>query len=147
MPHRILKKIVGDRKLVQVTLEASVFDACEIMKTHHVTAVLIVNEGSEGAVAEGIFTKRDLLRRVVVAGHDPKATPITDVMTRELFVIDADQSGFEAVRVMRDENIRHMVVSNLERGYGVISLRDILGQELAAFEKELDFEKKVWEEI
>jgi len=144
MPDRTLKDIVGDRKLVQASPEASVRDACARMQERHVTAVLIVGK----AGVEGIFTKRDLLRRVIVAGIDPESTPVADVMTPAPFMMDASRSGFEAVRLMREEKTRHIVVSGLDGGaYGVISLRDILGRELATFERELDFEKKIWEEI
>jgi len=144
MPHRTLRDIVGNQDLIHVAPEAVVRRACEKMQDRHVTAVLIVAEGA----LQGIFTKRDLLRRVVVPGYDPEITHISEVMTPNPFTIHADRLGFEAVRTMREEKTRHIVVSGLEGGrFGVISLRDILGRELAAFENELDFERKVWEEI
>jgi len=144
MPQRTLKDIVGNRDLQYVAPDAPVHEACQKMHDHHVTAVLVI----DGDQLKGIFTKRDLLRRVVVAGLDPNTTPIAAVMTSNPIALAARKLGFEAVRTMRDEKTRHMVVTGLQPGpYGVISLRDILGKELAAFENELAFENKVWEEI
>lgn len=145
MPERKLREIVGDQVLLQVTPETKVHEACRRMGERHVTPALVV----DGGALKGIFTKRDLLRRVVVEGRDPAATPITDVMTPDPFCMDCDHLGFEAVRKMRAEKTRHMVVRGLPGGdgYGVVSLRDIRGRELATFERELASEKKFWEEI
>lgn len=144
MPHRTLREIVGNQDLLHVVPDAVVRQACERMQERHVTAVLVV----AGDDLQGIFTKRDLLRRVVVVGRDPEITLISEVMTPRPFTIHANRLGFEAVRTMREEKTRHIVVSGLDEGrYGVVSLRDILGRELAAFENELEFERKVWEEI
>jgi len=148
MPHRTLKDIVGGRKLIEVPPDANVHDACAKMTERHVTAVLIVDKTGPMPMVQGIFTKRDLLRRVTLAGLEPSATPVSEVMTPSPFCMDGARSGFEAVRLMREEKTRHVVVTGLDGGnFGVISRRDILGQELATFEKELDFENKIWEEI
>ena len=144
MPHRTLREIVGDQDLLHVGSEASVLDAAKRMAERHVAAVLVIDDGQ----LQGIFTERDLLQRVVAVGLDPAGTPVSKVMTQRPLSVTADQTGFEAVRRMREEGIRHMVVSDLDGiGYGVVSLRDFLGSEMAAFEKELEFEGKLWEEI
>ncbi len=144
MPQRKLREIVGDRKLLHVAPDMTVDEACQEMGKHFLTAVLVL----DGGQLCGIFTKRDLLSRVVNMGLDPKTAPIADAMTANPIVMDAGRLGLEAVRAMRDEKIRHMVVSGLDGdGYGVICLGDIGGSEFAAFENELNFENKVWEEI
>ena len=144
MPHRSLRDIVGDRNLVYGGPDMSVRQACEKMLDHHVTAILILADGK----LKGIFTKRDLMQRVIVRGHDPETTPLSEVMTRNPVTIDAQRLGFEAVKLMCEEKTRHIIVSGLNNGgYGVVCLHDIKGRELAAFENEMAFEKKVWEEI
>lgn len=147
MPQRKLREIVGDRVFLHVPPETTVRDACERMRDGHVTSVLVL----DGGTLKGIFTKRDLVHRVVAADRDPAQTMIVEVMTPDPTCMHADCLGFEAVRAMREENTRHMVVHGLDRtdgsGYGVISRRNIPGSEMAAFENKLAFEKKVWEEI
>ena len=143
MPRRKLIDIVGDQELLFTTPDASVQEVAKQMAARHVAAILVVEDG----VLKGVFTERDLLQRVVAAGLDTVNTSISQVMTPDPISLDARRSGFEAVRTMSDEGIRHIVVTGLTGGFGVISMRDFLGSEMADFKKEIDFESGVWENI
>jgi CBS domain-containing protein len=68
-------------ELISVAASATVAEAVDVMATRRVGAVVIKTE--DGLVG-GIFTERDLLVRVVRAGLDPKKTPISLVMTRDV---------------------------------------------------------------
>ena len=74
----ILKK-KGPHALA-VGLDASVFDAIVLMNERNVGAVAV----TQGAYLIGIFTERDLLRRVAGEKRDPTQTCVSDVMTREV---------------------------------------------------------------
>ncbi len=143
MPRRKLIDIVGDQELLFTTPDASVQEVAKQMAARHVAAILVVEDG----VLKGVFTERDLLQRVVAAGLDTVNTSISQVMTPDPISLDARRSGFEAVRTMSDEGIRHIVVTGLTGGFGVISMRDFLGGEMADFEKAMDFQSHVWENI
>ena len=143
MAHRTLREIINQRDPVCAGPQTTVRDGCRHMADMRVKALLIVDHGKP----VGIFTKRDLIDKVVVAGLDPETTALADVMTTRMESLDADRLGFEAVRVMRAENIRHLIVTGLDGGFGVLSIHDILGAEMADFENELAFETKVWEEV
>ncbi len=143
MPKRKLIDIVGDQELLYTAPDAPVQEAVEQMAARHVAAILVVEAGA----LKGVFTERDLLQRVVAAGLDTVNTTISQVMTPDPISLDARQSGFEAVRTMYEEGIRHIVVTGLAGGYGVVSMRDFLGSELADFEKAMDFQSHVWEDI
>ena len=143
MPRRKLIDIVGDQELLFTTPDAPVQEVAKQMAARHVAAILVVEDG----VLKGVFTERDLLQRVVAVGLDTVNTSISRVMTPDPVSLDAQRSGFEAVRTMYEEGIRHIVVTGLTGGYGVISMRDFLGSEMADFEKEMDFESGVWENI
>ena len=71
----------GSDELISVAASATVAEAVAVMAEREVGAVLVMNE--DGLVA-GIFTERDLLVRVVQAGRDPKTTPLSMVMTRDV---------------------------------------------------------------
>jgi len=71
----------GSDELVTVMTSATVSDAVDAMTRHDIGAVLVMTE--DGKVG-GIFTERDVLVRVVRAGRDPKSTPVSMVMTREV---------------------------------------------------------------
>ncbi len=143
MPRRKLIDIVGDQELLFTASDASVQAVAEQMAARHVAAILVVEDGA----LKGVFTERDLLQRVVAAGLDTVNTSISQVMTPDPISLDARRSGFEAVRIMYEEGIRHIVVTALNGGFGVVSMRDFLGSEMADFEKEMDFQSGVWENI
>jgi len=113
------------------------------MSQRHVASLPILRDGD----LVGIFTERDMLQRVVARGVDPATTAVSQVMTPSPITVDADLTGFEAVRTMHERGVRHLVVTGLGgTGYGIISIRDFPTSELATFEREIEFEERVWEE-
>ncbi len=143
MPNRKLIDIVGDQELLFTAPDAPVQEAAEQMAARHVAAILVVEDGA----LKCIFTERDLLQRVVAPGLDTVNTLISQVMTPDPISLDARRSGFEAMRTMYDKGTRHIVVTGLGDGYGVVSMRDFLSSEVADFEKAMDFQSRVWEDI
>ena len=141
MPHRRLREIVGSQELLHVPPETTVMEAAKRMAERHVAAVLVVADGG----LQGVFTERDLLRRVVVAGKDPSDVAVGDVMSRNPVTIAASEPGHEALRIMREEGIRHIVVHGVgAAGFAILSLRDFFSGEVAEAEQELDFQDRVW---
>jgi CBS domain-containing protein len=144
MPHRSLREIVSSQELLHVPPETTVLDAAKRMAERHVAAVLVVADGG----LRGVFTERDLLRRVVVAGKDPAGVAIGDVMSPNPVSVDAGIPGYEALRVMREEGIRHIVVNGVgAEGFAILSMRDFFSGEIAEAVQEMDFQDRVWEEI
>ncbi len=144
MPHRTLGAILQNQELLHTTPDTSVQAAALKMAERNVAAILII----EDAELLGIFTERDLLRRVVAKGLNPLETPVGGVMTSDVVTLHVNATGFEAVRMMREQGVRHIVVSGLnETGYAVASIRDFLSSELANFDREIEFEHRLWEEL
>ena len=73
-------KILAPNEPIKCAPDTTVHAAILQMAEKRRAAVVIVNR--QGAL-QGIFTERDLLRRVAVPGRDPKTTPLSEVMTRE----------------------------------------------------------------
>ncbi|MFN3813440.1 MAG: CBS domain-containing protein, partial [Aquificaceae bacterium] len=84
----------------------------------------------------GIITDRDVTLRVVYKGLDPKTTPLEQVMTKDLFVLDENMGLFEALMFMKDKGVRRYPVVNSEgKLTGFFSLDDVLfllGKEFSA---------------
>jgi CBS domain-containing protein len=114
------------RGVVHLSAAVSVREACEVMATNHVGAVLVM----EGGRLDGIFTERDALNRVLAAGLDPDATPLGEVMTRELVTLSPQTPVTEALRLMSEIGFRHVPIVEQEEVQGIISLRDFVGVEL-----------------
>src|SRR5258706_62094 len=60
-----------------VSPSTSIRACIDLMVKHAMGCVLV----TEGASLQGIFTERDVLKRVVAAGVDPATTPVSTVMT------------------------------------------------------------------
>jgi len=74
----------------------------------------------------GIFTERDLMRRVVRQGRDPKSTPMSTVMTPDIRSVPAGESMVEVLRIMLEHGYRHMLVADGGKPAGVVSIRDLM---------------------
>jgi CBS domain-containing protein len=112
-------------KLVSVAASATVAEAVATMAERRVGAVLIMNEDE---LVSGIFTERDLLVRVVQAGRDPRATPISLVMTRELRFVTPGTTIEAALSLMHINRHRHLLVIDGPKVYGLVSIGDMVRQ-------------------
>lgn len=74
----------------------------------------------------GIFTERDVLRRVVDQGWDPGFTPVATVMTSDLSFASPDMSVASAMELMTAKRFRHLPVLDGDRLAGVVSSGDLL---------------------
>jgi CBS domain-containing protein len=85
----------------------TVFNAVNEMNDKNFGSIAVI--GSDGRVV-GIFTERDLLRRVVARGKDPQETTLADVMTKEIRVAAASDEVIDWLRQMSNERFRHVPV-------------------------------------
>ena len=79
----------------------------------------------EGEKAVGIFTERDLLRRVVGEGKAPDATLISEVMSSPVKSCKPSDDVNECFGLLGTEKFRHLAVLDNDEPVGVISLRDV----------------------
>jgi CBS domain-containing protein len=91
---------------VTVSEDESILDAVKRMAELNIGAIPVVNERGE---VVGIFSERDLLKRVVARGLSYE-TKIKDVMTKNPVTISPDASVDEAKRVMAKIKARHLPV-------------------------------------
>lgn len=107
----------------RIAEQATVDEAVGLMNEHKIGAVVAVN--GEGEVS-GIFTERDVLRRVLGANLNPSDATVADVMTRDVVCCESDMT-LEDVRVlMKQRKIRHLpVVDDQGRITGMISIGDV----------------------
>lgn len=121
-----LRDIMRHGFLFTVQRDASVADAVRVMVSQNVAIVSVLH----GDRLVGVFSERDVVRRVVARGLDPAATRIEDVMTRELVVADADEDYQSAMHKMDRAHIRHLPVVSEGRLLSMISIRDLMRVEL-----------------
>ena len=112
-------------ELISVAASATVAEAVDVMATRRVGAVVIKTE--DGLVG-GIFTERDLLVRVVRAGLDPKTTPISLVMTRDVRFVTPGTTVEAALSLIHMNRHRHLLVIDGPKVFGLISIGDLVRQ-------------------
>jgi len=78
----------------------------------------------------GIFSERDLMKRVVVEGRDPRATRVDEVMTEDPLTVRPDENLETCMVLMRRHGFRHLPVCEGKELRGIVSLRDILLHDL-----------------
>ncbi len=108
--------------LFVVQRTAMVSEAVRVMAAHNVGIVTVL----DGDKLAGVFSERDVVRRVVDHGLEPARTPVGDVMTTELVVADPDEDYQSAMRKMDQANIRHLLVVSEGRILSMISIRDLM---------------------
>jgi sigma-B regulation protein RsbU (phosphoserine phosphatase) len=108
---------------VSVPPETPVQHALSLMNERRIGA-LLVREG-EGPLL-GIFTERDLLRRVVSAVPGWRDYPVADWMTKSPHTIGPDVDWDDAVGMMAKVRVRHLPVIEGDRVVGLISNRQLM---------------------
>ena len=119
-----LKDILAgkDSKVISVDPRATVMEAAVLMNQYRI-GFLVVADGERPV---GVFSERDILRRIVVARLDPGKTLVNEVMSTEMLVCNPSTSVEEARSVMKNRRIRHLpVVNGHERLVGLVSIGDL----------------------
>lgn len=111
------------QELVSVSPTATVQEAVEIMAGREVGAVLI--RGAGGTV-EGIFTERDVLKRMVAEQRDTRTTRVAEVMSRNVRFVAPETAVEQALQLMVTHRYRHLLVQEGSQVLGLISIRDIM---------------------
>jgi CBS domain-containing protein len=100
---------------------ASVLEAAQLMNERQIGSVLVIERNT----LIGIFTERDVMRRIVAEKRDPATTVLSEVMTREVAYASAHTTLDEIRIAMRERRIRHMPVLEKKRVMGIISIGDL----------------------
>jgi CBS domain-containing protein len=119
MAQSIREVMTADPRTVDA--DATCVDAAREMRDGDVGSIVVVENG---AVA-GIITDRDIVVRVVADGTDPSTAKVRDAATMNPVTLTVDQSVDDAIRVMREQDIRRIVVVQDNRPAGIVSLGDL----------------------
>lgn len=133
MPRRPIRAVIAGRPLHAAPSTTTVQQAARLMAEQRIGALLIV----DGGHLVGIFSERDALNRVLAKALDPATTTLAEVMTPNPRTTPIDKPLAYALHIMHAEGFRHMPVTDGDRPVGMVSVRDALGVEIAAFERDL----------
>jgi CBS domain-containing protein len=116
-----------NRDVVIVSKDESVSAAIELMRSHHVGDVVVVETIEETTMPVGILTDRDIVLEILAEGVDLDAVAIVDVMSYELVTVTENTTLIDTIKLMRDKGVRRIPVVNEKGGLeGLLSVDDIL---------------------
>jgi len=110
-----------DGAVFTIPSTVTVAEAVQEMNAHKVGSVLIMN----GLRLAGIFTERDVLRRVVGADLDPKFTPVSKVMSSNVLTIEPTATVQQVMEIFAERRCRHLPVMSDGNLLGLISIGDV----------------------
>ncbi len=97
--------------------------AAQLMRQQNVGPIPVCDQSKR---CVGIITDRDIAVKVVAEGRDPVRTPVSEIMTREVFSCRPADDVQAAIETMERQQVRRIpVVDDNGRVLGIISQADI----------------------
>ncbi len=104
-----------------VSADSTLTEAARFMRDDDIGALVVEREGS----IAGIVTDRDIVVGAVASGRDPSSTPVEEVATRNVVTVTPDQDVEDVRRLMREHDVRRIVVEQDGRPAGIVALGDL----------------------
>jgi CBS domain-containing protein len=120
-------ELVKDQETYRADVGQTVLELAQAMVDRNIGAVPVLREGE----LIGIFSERDLMRRVVAVGLDPSTTLVGDVMTEDPLTVPPDEDLETCMVLMRRHGFRHLPICEGKLLKGLVSLRDIMLHDLS----------------
>jgi CBS domain-containing protein len=108
--------------LATIHSEASLLAAAQLMREKRVGSLLTIEAGE----IVGIVTERDLVRKGLASKQDAGSAHVSAVMSSPLLSIDVNRTIRDASKVMAEQGVRHLTVTENGKIVGVLSVRDLV---------------------
>ncbi len=117
-----IRDILQNREVFTIQSGSSIKDAVNYMASKGVGLVPVM----KNEMLVGVFSERDLVKRVIAKDKDLILTPVDDVMSTNLVIAKIDESNESVLAKMKEAKTRHILIIDNEKLVGVLSLRDLL---------------------
>ena len=124
----LIRHVIRDREPYSMRESDTVQDAAEFMAARNIGAVCIVDDSGK---LLGVFSERDVVKRVVLQKRDPSNVRVGEVLSELRAVINCDETPHQALERMELIGTRHLPVVDGERWVGMLSMRDLMRVELS----------------
>jgi CBS domain-containing protein len=127
-----------NNRILVLAPDAMVIDALELMMRENVGAVMVV----ENEKLVGIFSERDYARKGIIMGRKAKSTPLTEVMTNNVFTVTPEMNMEDCMQLFSDKRIRHLPVMHDNHLLGMLSIGDIVNAIIVEQKEHIQFLEK-----
>lgn len=124
----LIKDVIREREPYSINASTTVQAAAEFMAARNIGAVCVVDDAGK---LVGVFSERDVLKRIVVQQRDPTAVKVGDVTSALRAVIRCDETPQQALERMELIGSRHLPVVDDDGWVGMLSMRDLLRVEVS----------------
>ena len=121
-----LRQVIQRLHVIHAAPTATVFDVAALMSEARIGCIPVL----DGETLVGVFSERDLMTRVVVEGLDAHTTSVRSVMTREVVTATLDDRVERCLEKMQSVGCRHLPVVADGRVIAMISMRDLMRDEI-----------------
>ncbi|MFZ3213238.1 MAG: CBS domain-containing protein [Terriglobales bacterium] len=125
--------LIKDNQTQTIRADQSVLEAAREMVASNIGAVPVLRDGE----LVGIFSERDIMKRVVAEGRDPARTRVSEVMTADPLSVDMREGIEHCMVLMKEHGFRHLPICDGKKLKGIVSLRDILLRDLTEKDEEV----------
>jgi len=125
--------LIKNQVTYQAEMGQTVLETVRVMVEHNIGAIPVVHNNQ----LVGIFSERDLMKRVVAEGLDTRSTCLAEVMTDDPLTVNMYENVGNCMALMRRHNFRHIPVCHEGQLVGIVSLRDILLHDLTEKDDEV----------
>jgi CBS domain-containing protein len=108
--------------IVSIHPDATVFDAIGKMADNDVGSLVVIDR--EALV--GIITERHYARNVVLKGKTSPATPVREIMEKNVVTARPEQFVEECMALMTEKRVRHLPVIEGGKLVGIVSIGDLV---------------------
>ena len=114
-------------EVIAVQPSDTVLQAANLMNDRNIGGVVVL----DGDRLAGIFTERDVLRRVVAQALDPSDITVAEVMTTPVITCPPDLTLEDCAAIMTTRGVRHLPVQEGGELAGVVTIRDLLAYKVS----------------
>lgn len=114
--------------------DVPVSELLRALAEHNVGAIVVVGAGG----VAGIVSERDVVRRLHERGADLLSSPVSEIMTTEVFTCSPADTVDSLTVVMTERRFRHVPVLSDGQLVGIVSIGDVVKSRIGQLEQSQD---------
>ena len=119
----MIAKDVMKAKVITVSPSTPVSEAALLMRNEDIGALVVVDTAGRPV---GIITDRDIVISIVADGDNPADFVVEDIMSKNLHLVQEDESIFEILKILGKHSIRRVPVLRKGKLVGIVSVDDLI---------------------
>lgn len=143
-PYRTLRQLLASKPagVVTIGVQATVWEALQLMAEKDVGAVVVVDEGQ----VIGVLSERDYARKGILLGRTAKETMIREVMNETVITVTPQETVPQCMALMTAHRTRHLPVLENGQLIGILSIGDLVKEVISHHEhviKDMELERLI----